>query len=79
MHKFILLQFIFVFFVSLLLTGCCSEIIHTPDGDPALQNNYGYTVLPNIQHPGNIEKQRAKFSQFDHCPNENYSPRINVR
>ncbi|MDR1484657.1 MAG: hypothetical protein LBT09_07515 [Planctomycetaceae bacterium] len=79
MCKFILLWLVFGIFVSIFLAGCCSEIIHTSEGDPALQNNYGYMLLPNLQHPGNIEKQRAKFSQFDHCPNENYSPRINVR
>jgi uncharacterized protein YceK len=73
-------RFIFLLLVfGILVSGCCSEIIRTSDGDPALQSDYGYMLLPNVQHPGDIEKQRAKFSQFDRCPNENYSPRINVR
>ncbi|MDR1479478.1 MAG: hypothetical protein LBJ00_11120 [Planctomycetaceae bacterium] len=74
------MKLVFGIFVStIFFAGCCSEIVHTSDGDPAIQHDYGILLLPNIQHPGDIEKQRAKFSQFDHCPNENYSPRINIR
>ncbi|MDR1289629.1 MAG: hypothetical protein LBK06_00360 [Planctomycetaceae bacterium] len=79
MRKFILMELVFGIFIAIFFAGCCSEIIRTPDGDPVIQNDYGYTILPNIRHPGDIEKQRAKFSQFDHCPEENYKPRINVR
>jgi hypothetical protein len=79
MYKLILSQIVFGIFISIFLTGCCSDIVYTSDGDPAIQSDYGYLQLPNFLHPGDIEKQRAKFSQYDHCPDENYSPRINVR
>ncbi|MDR2170851.1 MAG: hypothetical protein LBP59_11975 [Planctomycetaceae bacterium] len=73
------MRLFFLFFVPIIFSGCCSDVIRTHDGDPAIQSEHGYMLLPNIRHPGDIEKQRAKFSQFDHCPNENYSPRINAR
>ncbi|MDR2761954.1 MAG: hypothetical protein LBB88_05085 [Planctomycetaceae bacterium] len=73
------MKLIFGIFVSIIVSGCCSDIVHTSEGDPAIQNDYGYLLLPNIRHPGDLEKQRSKFSQFDHYPNETYSPRINVR
>ncbi|MDR1922979.1 MAG: hypothetical protein LBQ66_01295 [Planctomycetaceae bacterium] len=79
MYKFISFYIFLGVFVSIMFSGCCSEVMHTPDGDPVVYSDYGYLCLPNIRHPGTIEKQRAKFSQFDSYNNEEYFPRINAR